>query len=102
MKGITIETINITSMNKNGHRMMEREADSILFQEHSMSQGQAEAYQRTAAAKGWTIDMGPCDPGNVRPTGGVGIAVKKGRQPIRMEPCTKDYEDMHRQGRLAA
>ena len=54
-----------------------------------------------AAEKGWDLDMGPTDPEHTRPSGGVGLMVRKPWHSKQITGRTKAYNDAVATGRAA-
>eukprot|EP00974_Lingulodinium_polyedra_P093217 9029105-Lingulodinium_polyedra.AAC.1 len=68
---MTLETINVSSLDTNLELVLGRSADYIAVQEHLVTARRFAAIRRRVLDAGWRLDLSCLDPEAARPAAGV-------------------------------
>lgn len=83
---ITIDIVNLTSARIHLPNVLARQADYVLFQEHSLPLPEQEAYQFQLKQLGFDTVFSPLDQEKSKATGGVAMSSLRGRPAQQLPP----------------
>eukprot|EP00969_Alexandrium_andersonii_P205441 9077611-Alexandrium_andersonii.AAC.1 len=76
-------------------------ADVVVFQEHSLGECKHAPLVKAASFRDCKLVLGPCEPGRLKPTAGVGMLARRRTAPVKHKVIVKELRDFQNRGRVA-